>query len=187
MASSIKPKETFSVFSHPPDFAILLSNPGKKANSANGKAMAMENPRKPMMGPSRSFCLLTSTNKFPIKGAVHENDTSTNVKAIKKIPEKLLRLALESTLLVNAEGTVISKAPRNEIPNKANSAKTKRLKIALLEIWYNVLLPNIIVNNKPKIVNIAMIEAEYKIAFFTPCARVWLRFKKKLTVTGNIA
>jgi hypothetical protein len=134
--------------------------------------MAMEKPRKPMMGPSLSFCLLTSTSKFPIKGAVHENDTSTNVRAIKKIPEKLLRLALESTLLVNAEGTVISNAPRNEIPNKTNNPKTKRLKIALLEIWYRVLLPKIIVSNKPKMVNIAMIETEYKIAFFTPCALV---------------
>ena len=32
-ANSMKPKETLSVFNHPPDFAILLSNPGKNANT----------------------------------------------------------------------------------------------------------------------------------------------------------
>jgi len=43
------------------------------------------------------------------------------------------------------------------------------------------------VRNKPRMVNIAMMENEYRLAFFIPCALVWLRFKKKLTVTGNIA
>jgi hypothetical protein len=172
IASSIKPKETFNVFSHPPDLAILLSRPGKKANNANGSAIAMEKPRKPIIGPSLSFCLLTSISKFPIKGAVHENDTNTNVKAIKKIPLKLLRLAFESTVFVHDAGRVISNAPKKEIPNKTNNAKTKRLKTALLEIWYKVLLPKIIVRSRPKIVNIATIETEYNIAFFTPCILV---------------
>jgi hypothetical protein len=69
-----------------------------------------------------------------MKGAVHENETNTNVSAIKKIPEKLLMFAFESALFVHEDGRVISKAPRNEIPNIINNAKTKRLKIALLEI-----------------------------------------------------
>src|SRR5258706_14356475 len=120
MASSINPKETFNVLSHPPDLAILFSNPGKKANNANGNAIAIENPRNPIIGPILSFCRLISTNRFPIKGAVHENDTSTKVNAIKNIPEKLLILAFESTLLVQDDGKVISNAPKNEIPNNAN-------------------------------------------------------------------
>ena len=134
MASSIKPKETFKVFSHPPDFAILLSRPGKNAKNANGNAIAIEKPRKPIMGPILSFCWLTSINKLPIKGAVHENETSTNVKAIKNIPEKLPMLDFESILLVQAAGSVISKAPRKDMPNSTNKTKTKMLKIALLLI-----------------------------------------------------
>ena len=63
-----------------------------------------------------------------------EKDTSTNVSAIKNIPEKLFKLALESTLFVHDEGNVISNAPRKEIPKKANNKKTKILKMALLEI-----------------------------------------------------
>lgn len=134
MASSINPKETFKVFNHPPDFAILFNKPGKKAKNAKGKAMAIENPKKPITGPTLSFCWLTSINKLPIKGAVHEKETSTNVNAIKKIPEKLFKPALESTLFVQAAGNVISKAPRKEMPKTRNNTKTKILKTALLDI-----------------------------------------------------
>ena len=87
-----------------------------------------------MIGPSLSFCCVTSTNKFPIKGAVHENETNTNVSAIKKIPEKLLWLAFESTLLVHEEGNVISNAPKNDIPKTMNSTNTKILNVALVDI-----------------------------------------------------
>lgn len=134
MAISIKPKQTFNVFSHPPDFAILLSNPGKKAKNANGNAMASENPRKPAIGPSLSFCWVTSINKFPMKGAVHENETNTNVSAIKKMPEKLCVPAFESTLFAHADGNLISKAPRKDMPKNMNNTKTKILKTALVDI-----------------------------------------------------
>src|ERR1019366_8391351 len=134
IAISINPKDTFNVFNQPPDFAILLSNPGKNANNANGNAIAREKPRNPIIGPSLSCCCVTSTNKFPIKGAVHENDTNTNVSAIKKIPEKLLWLAFESTLLVHDEGNVISKAPKKDIPKIMNNINTKILKAALVDI-----------------------------------------------------
>ena len=90
-------------------------------------------------------------------------------------------------MFVIEEGTVISNAPRKEMPNKVNNAKTKRLKVALLEILYNVLLPKTIVNSKPNKVKMAMMEKEYSNAFFIPWERVLLRFKKKLTVIGNIA
>lgn len=33
----------------------------------------------------------------------------------------------------------------------------------------------------------ATMETEYSTAFFIPCIRDWLRFKKKVTVTGNMA
>ncbi|MEJ7676052.1 MAG: hypothetical protein WKF59_25965 [Chitinophagaceae bacterium] len=91
---------------------------------------------------------------------MHENETSTKVRAIKNIPEKLLILALESILFVHEAGNVISKAPRKEIPKTRNNKKTKILKTALLEIWYKVSLPNAMVSNNPSIVNIATIETE---------------------------
>jgi hypothetical protein len=118
---------------------------------------------------------------------VHENETSTKVSAIKNIPEKLLRPALESTLFVQEAGNVISKAPRKEIPNRRNNKKTKILKTALLDIWYKVSLPNAIVSSKPSSVNITTMETEYNVAFFIPWALVLLLFRKNETVTGNIA
>ena len=123
----------------------------------------------------------------PIKGTVQENETNTNVSAIKNIPEKLFKPAFESTLFVHDAGNVISKAPRKDIPKMRNKIKTKILKMALLDIWYKVLGPKISVIKKPSIVNMAMIETEYNVAFFIPCALVLLLFKKKETVTGNIA
>ena len=116
IAISINPKETFKVFNQPPDFAILLSNPGKNAKNANGSAIANENSRNPITGPNRSFCSDTSTSKLPIKGAVHEKETKTRVRAIKKMPEKLLVPAFESALFVQEDGRVISNAPKNDIP-----------------------------------------------------------------------
>lgn len=149
--------------------------------------MAKENPRNPTIGPKRSFCWVTSTNKFPINGAVQEKETNTNVSAIKNIPEKLCEFAFASTLLVQEEGKVISKAPKKEIPKTMNSKKTKMLKAALVEIRYNVSLPKMSVRKKANAVNMATIEIEYKVAFFIPWALVRLLFKKKVTVTGNIA
>jgi len=61
------------------------------------------------------------------------------------------------------------------------------LKTALVDIWYKVSFPKIKVRKKANAVKMATIEKEYNVAFFIPCARDWLRFKKKVTVTGNIA
>ena len=187
IAISINPKQTFNVFNQPPDFAILLRRPGKKANSANGNAIARENPRKPTIGPARSFCCVTSINKLPIKGAVHEKETNTSVSAMKNIPEKLCVLAFASTLFVQEEGNVISKAPKKEIPKIIKSTNTKMLNTALVEMRYKVSLPKINVRKKANTVKIAMMENEYRVAFFIPSALDLLRFKKKVTVTGNIA
>jgi len=68
-----------------------------------------------------------------------------------------------------------------------NSINTKILNAALVDISYKVSFPKIKVRKKANAVKIATIENEYKVAFFIPCARDLLRFKKKVTVTGNIA
>jgi len=106
---------------------------------------------------------------------------------MKKMPEKLWWLAFESILLVHEEGSLISKAPKNDTPNTMNNTNTKILNIALVEILYRVSFPKIRVSTKAKMVNIPTMEIEYIVAFLIPCALDWLRFKKKVTVTGNIA
>ena len=95
-----------------------------------------------------------------MKGAVHEKDTSTSVSAIKKIPEKLLVLAFESTLFVHEAGSVISNAPKNDTPKTMNNTNTKILNRALVEIWYKVFFPKINVSTTAKTVNIPIIETE---------------------------
>ena len=50
-ANSKNPSTTFTELSHPPDWGSELSHPGKAAKRANGKAMAMENPNIPIIGP----------------------------------------------------------------------------------------------------------------------------------------
>jgi len=106
---------------------------------------------------------------------------------MKNIPEKLCVLAFASTLLVHEEGRVISKAPKKDIPKIIKSTNTKMLNTALVEIRYKVSLPKISVRKNAKTVNIAMIEKEYNVAFFIPSDLDLLLFKKKVTVTGNIA
>ena len=85
-----------------------------------------------------------------MKGAVHEKDTNTSVSAIKKIPEKLLWLAFESTLFVQEAGSVISNAPKNDTPKTMNNRNTKILNTALVEIWYKVFFPKINVSTNSK-------------------------------------
>lgn len=50
-ASSINPKDTFTVFNHPPDFGSEFNQPGNKAKMAKGTARAKENPNIPTSGP----------------------------------------------------------------------------------------------------------------------------------------
>ena len=95
-----------------------------------------------------------------MKGAVHEKDTNTRVSAIKKIPEKLWVLAFESTRFVQEAGSVISNAPKNDIPKTMNKRNTNILNTALVEIWYNVFFPKINVSTTANTVNIPIIETE---------------------------
>ena len=84
-ASSRKPRTTFMLLSHPPDFGRLFKRDGNKANKVNGNARAREKPNIPIAGPNRSPFEAASTNKDPIIGPVQEKDTTTNVEAIKNI------------------------------------------------------------------------------------------------------
>lgn len=86
-ATSINPKITFTVLSHPPDFGKDSNQLGKAANKAKGKANA--NPKPPIPNDN---CIAPPSddkepaNKEPKIGPVHEKETKESVSAIKKIP-----------------------------------------------------------------------------------------------------
>ena len=93
-------------------------------------------------------------------GPVQENETTTSVSAIKKIPAKELTPALLSALLAHEEGSVISKAPRNETPNKTNKAKNTMLAIQLVARLFKAAGPKINVIKKPSKVNMKTMDTE---------------------------
>lgn len=131
-ASSKNPRTTLTLFSHPPDFGIDFSRDGNKANNANGMASATENPNMPIAGPKRSPLEAASTSNVPIIGPVQENETTARLKAMKNNPIRPPLSDLESILLTNELGSVISNAPKKEAAKTTSKIKKKKLKIRLL-------------------------------------------------------
>ena len=117
-------------------------------------------------------------------GPVQENETTASVSAIKKIPRKFPVPALLSAFVDHDDGSVISKAPRNEMPNARNNAKKTRLAIQLVARLFKAAGPKINVIKNPSRVKMMTMDVEYKTAFFMPSAFVLLRLVKKDTVTG---
>ena len=64
-------------------------------------------------------------SKLPTTGPVQLKETKVKVKAIKKIPAKFPMLLLESILLTNACGNVISNMPKNDAANTKKMTKNK--------------------------------------------------------------
>ena len=83
---SKKPKTTFTEFNHPPDFGSEVNQLGKMANMVNKSANDNEKPNMATIGVKRSVSM--ETNRVPIRGPVHENETSDKVNAIKNRPTK---------------------------------------------------------------------------------------------------
>ena len=121
-ASSKKPKKTFTVFNHPPDFGKEFNHPGKAANKANGRAKAKEKPNIPINGPIPPI-VADSTNNVPTIGPVQEKETKAKVKAIKNIPKNPPLLEAESAFVTHVLGKLISKAPKNEMANTTRRTK----------------------------------------------------------------
>ena len=120
----MNPSTTFTELSHPPLFGSFLSMAGKKANSVKGSANAREKASMVMIGVQNSPAVdLMSTD--PTMGPVHENDTSTSVRAMKKMPASPLESALESVLLTIHDGIVISKAPKKDAAKSMNTRKKR--------------------------------------------------------------
>ena len=108
--NSIKPKTTFTVFIQPPDFGRLDRACGNKASKPKTIAQAKPNPANAKV---RSIGTLEDPvtalpNKLPKIGPVQENDTITNVSAIKNIPIKPPASSALEDLLAIALGNLIS-------------------------------------------------------------------------------
>ena len=73
-ANSRNPRNTFTVFNHPPDFGNVFNQPGNIANNIKGNAKANEKPNIPTSGAIPPF-EAASTNKVPTIGPVQENET----------------------------------------------------------------------------------------------------------------
>ncbi len=104
-ANSKKPKTTFTVVIHPPDFGKEFNHAGNNANKAKGKAKA--NP-KPVIPKERLVATLPCANAVlpkrpPSIGPVHEKETIANVSAIKKIPNTPPILADAASILFAQE------------------------------------------------------------------------------------
>ena len=103
--------------------------------------------------------MAASTSRLPIIGPVQENETTASVRAIKKIPRKLPVPALLSAFVDQDAGSVISKAPRKEIPNRRNRAKNTRFAIQLVARLFKAAGPKISVTKKPNSVKMMIMEA----------------------------
>ena len=83
-------------------------------------------------------------------GPVQLNETRANVKAMKKMlrrPDAVS--AFESTDVLHLDGSLMSKAPKNEMANTTSRAKKMRLNTALVLKSFNLLAPNITVISRP--------------------------------------
>ena len=129
-----------------------FSQDGNMANSVNGNANARAKPNMPIAGATTLPVVETSTNKKPMIGPVHENETKDRVNAIRKILNKpLVCSALLSTALLHFEGRVSSNAPKKEAANTISIKQKNMLKIAFVESAFKALAPKIKVIAKPKV------------------------------------
>src|SRR5690606_23892448 len=140
-ANSTKPKTTFIMFNHPPDFGNVFNQPGKAANNPKGNAKASEKPNIPIIGVMPPVLAAFATIK-PRAGPVQEKETSARTNAIKKIPISPPLSALLSALLIHLLGIRISNAPINEIASTTRIIKNARLNQKLVDITCKIVSPN---------------------------------------------
>ena len=148
-ASSKNPKTTFTVFNQPPDFGNEFNQPGKAANKAKGKAIAIEKPNILTIGARYSPVEAAATKAEPTKGPVQEKETIAKAKAMNKIPIIPPLSACESTLLAQEFGSIISKAPKKEMAKTTNKTKKIMLNHGFVDNSFNASAPKITLTNKP--------------------------------------
>ena len=117
----MKPSTTFTLFIQFP-LLSLVSREGKRARIVNGRANETEKASIVTIGVQNSPCVdLISTE--PTIGPVQEKETSTRVKAMKKMPASPSRSEFRSLLFTIQAGSSISKAPKKDIANTMNTRK----------------------------------------------------------------
>ena len=120
------------------------------AKSVNGRARAKAKPNMPRVGASQLPLVVVSTSNRPMMGAVHENDTSTSVKAMRKMEIRpLVAEAFESTALAHPSGNLISNHPKNDRAKTTSSRNRKMLNTALVDMAFSVSLPKTAVTSSP--------------------------------------
>ena len=154
---SRSPRTTFTEFNHPPDEGKEFSQPGNAEKSMKGRASAKEKPNMIEAGPPYPP-VAAPANAVPTRGPVQEKETMARVAAMKKIPMIPPLSEALSALLASAEGKVISKAPKKEIPKITSKAKRKILKIGSVEIVFRTSTPKTAVNRSPNPVYIKIIK-----------------------------
>ena len=138
----MKPRTTFMVFIHEPDFGADLRSEGNMANRVNGSARARAKPNMPTAGPIQLPEVTVSTSRRPMIGAVHEKDTRARVKAMRKIEMRPVALdALVSTELAHPSGSFISNHPKKDRAKTTRSRKRKMLNMELVESSLSLLGP----------------------------------------------
>jgi hypothetical protein len=147
-ASSKKPKVTFTEFNQPPDLGKDCNQFGKSAKSINGKAKADENPSMPITGANPP-CEAACTNSVPTMGPVQEKETTANANAIKKMPKTPPLSACLSAEFAQADGRVISNAPKKESAKMTKMAKKTRLNQKLVDSMLSASAPKIQVTKVP--------------------------------------
>ena len=146
----MKPNTTFKMFIQEPDLGACFNQEGNNAKSVNGRANANAKPNIPNAGANQLPLVAVSTSSNPTIGAVHENDTSTNVKAMRKMLNRpLVCEAFESTAFAQRSGSLISNQPKNDRANTTKRMNRKILNTAFVDIAFKVSLPKRAVTNKP--------------------------------------
>lgn len=122
---------------------------GNKANREKGIASAIAKPSIPIAGPSSAPVVAACTNKVPIMGPVQEKETKESVPAIKNKPAIPPLSALVSILFIHDDGSVNSKAPKNDAAKANSNKKNIKLNKPLVDKLFRASAPKIIVIKRP--------------------------------------
>ncbi len=124
---------------------------GNMAKMVKGRASASAKPNIPMAGETKLLVAAASTSSVPMMGPVHEKDTSTSVKAMKKRESRpVVESTFSSILLVHLEGSVSSNPPRKEMANTTSRRKKMMLKTADVARSLSAEAPKMAVTMSPR-------------------------------------
>ena len=144
----MKPSTTLMVVIQEPDFGADFNHEGNIAKIVNGRAKAKAKANIPMAGANQFPVVVVCTSSMPIIGPVQEKDTSTSVKAIRKmLTRPLVCDAFVSTLFAQLSGNLISNHPKKLQAKTISNRNKNTLNIALVESEFSVSEPKMAVTN----------------------------------------